>query len=202
MPDIVERAVDTVLCDIGGVLIAFDPRVASGIEARHGLGAGTLLPVVLKSEPGRRAMVGELDDAQWRRAVSHVVGEDAVAEWLDYHGEADYEVVAHLKEAKDRGARVVLLSNATRRLWDDIAFHGLSGLADVVLCSADIGRAKPDPACYLLASHLAEFTPGRTLYVDDTPSWVAAGTALGMRGHVFTDAAALGRELVSLDLLP
>jgi putative hydrolase of the HAD superfamily len=194
--------IDTVVCDVGGVIIRFDESVAADIERRHGLDVGTLLPVVLKSEPGRLAMRGVIGREQWLEATSQLVGEDAVLEWLGYHGELDDDVAAQLKAVKNHGIQVVLLSNATDRLWEDLRFHGLDSLADLVLCSADIGRVKPDPGCYLYAAHRGGFRLDQALYIDDTPGWVAAGEAVGMRGHVFQSAEVLGEHLTSVGLLP
>ncbi|MEV6987548.1 HAD-IA family hydrolase [Sphaerisporangium sp. NPDC051017] len=194
--------IDTVVCDVGGVIISFDEAVAARIEAHHGLDTGTLLPAVLKSEPSVLAMRGAIDGDQWMTAVSDLVGRAAVLDWLDYHGTLNEQVVAHLKSVKNRGVKVVLLSNATGRLWDDLRFHGLDSLADMVLCSASIGQVKPDSSCYRHAARQAQFDLNRAFYVDDTPSWVDAGAALGMRGHVFTSADALERELAALGWLP
>ncbi|MFE5517316.1 HAD-IA family hydrolase [Streptomyces virginiae] len=197
----VQKALTTVLCDVGDVLIKFDRGVAGEIERRHGLAEGSLLPAVLKSPPGRLAMAGAIDHDTWRKEAGALVGLGAVEEWLQYHGELDLEVVADLKAVRDRGARVVLLSNANGRLRADLAFHGVAGVADLVLGSAEMRLLKPDPSCYQEAARLGGFGFPETLYVDDTPSWVAAGKALGMTGHTFTSARALHECLISKGLL-
>jgi putative hydrolase of the HAD superfamily len=196
-----EGGLDTVLCDVGDVIISFDLAVAADIEVRHGLDPDTLLPVALKSPAGRAAMVGAIDHDEWRRATAAVVGDAAINAWLAYHGEANQAVVALLKALKNQNVRVVLLSNATARLWDDLAFHGLDGLADAVFCSADIALAKPNAASYRFAAEHGDFILDRALYVDDTPSWVAAGAALGLQGHVYTSPDRLARELTAAGLL-
>lgn len=202
MPAGRDERIDAVLCDVGDVIILFDRAVAAGIESRHGLEPGSLLRTALKSAEGKLAMVGGIDHGQWRRATSRVLGDDAVTEWLDYHGELNHSVVAFLEALKRRRVRVVLLSNATSRLWDDLRFHGLDGLADAVFCSADMGLAKPDPDSYRYAARHGGFALDRALYIDDTPSWVNAGVELGLRGHVFSTARGLGKELLTLGLLP
>ena len=193
--------IDTVLCDVGDVIIMFDRVVAATIESRHGLEPGSLLQNVLKSPEGKLAMVGEIDQKCWRRAMARKLGDEAVAEWLDYHGDVNHQVIALLKEIRSQGVHLVLLSNATTRLWDDLAFHDLGSLADAVFCSADIGRAKPDPDSYRYAARHGGFCLDRALYVDDTSSWVAAAARLGMHGHVFESAGILRRDLVARGLL-
>jgi len=193
--------IDTVLCDVGDVIIMFDRVVAATIESRHGLEPGSLLQNVLKSPEGKLAMVGEIDQKCWRRAMARKLGDEAVAEWLDYHGDVNHQVIALLKEIRSQGVHLVLLSNATTRLWDDLAFHDLGSLADAVFCSADIGRAKPNPDSYRYAARHGGFCLDRALYVDDTSSWVAAAARLGMHGHVFESAGILRRDLVARGLL-
>jgi len=193
---------DTVVCDVGDVVIRFDTAVAQQIEARHGLDDGSLLAAALKSPPGRQAMAGEITHEDWKQAMTGLVGEPAIEEWLAYHGELDTEVVALLKKARGAGTRVVLLSNATVRLHKDLAFHGLADVADVVLCSAEMMLVKPDPRCFREAARRAGFALEQALYVDDTASWVAAGAALGMTGHVFSTAKALRDRLESTGLVP
>jgi len=197
-----EMLINTVLCDVGDVIIMFDQAVATNIESRHRLEPGSLLPAALKSPEGRLAMVGGIDPDRWRRAMAQKLGEEAVAEWLDYHGDVNHEVVALIKDLRNQDIRVVLLSNATTRLWDDLAFHGLSALANAVFCSADIGRAKPDPESYRHAARHGGFRLDQALYVDDTPSWVAAAARLGLHGHVFESAQLLRQDLVARGLLP
>ncbi|HEX9033448.1 MAG TPA: HAD-IA family hydrolase [Streptosporangiaceae bacterium] len=197
-----EPLIDAVLCDVGDVVIMFDQAVAADIESRHRLEPGSLLPAMLKSREGKLAMIGHIDRDDWRQAMVRKVGEGAVAEWLDYHGDVNHRVVALLKELRSLGVHVVLLSNATTRLWDDLAFHGLDALADAIFCSADIGRAKPDPDSYRHAARRGGFRLDQALYVDDTPSWVAAAARLGMHGHVFESAQVLRRDLVARGLLP
>jgi len=80
----------------------------------------------------------------------------------------------------------------------DLTFHGIRDLADRVFCSADIGLAKPDPRVYEFVAESASLVPERTLYLDDTESWVEAGRRLGMRGHVYDTPAVLRRHLAEL----
>ncbi|SIN60848.1 2-haloacid dehalogenase [Parasphingorhabdus marina DSM 22363] len=70
-----------------------------------------------------------------------------------------------------------------------------------VLVSGEEKLAKPDPAIYHLALERFEVAPEQCLFVDDRPENIAAGQALGIRGHCFGDAKDLERELESLQLI-
>ncbi|MGH3901293.1 MAG: HAD-IA family hydrolase [Pseudonocardiaceae bacterium] len=122
----------------------------------------------------------------------------AVDAWLDYHGELNRGVVDLLAAVKEAGVRVIFLSNATARLWDDLAYHGMLSFADRVFCSADIACAKPDPRTYRFVVDTTSLVLARTLYVDDTPSWVEMGRSLGMHGHVYVTTGELSDELSRL----
>ncbi|MEL7454767.1 MAG: HAD family phosphatase [Pseudomonadota bacterium] len=70
-----------------------------------------------------------------------------------------------------------------------------------VLVSGEEKLAKPDPAIYHLALQRFSIAPEQCLFVDDRPENIAAGEALGIRGHCFADAGELERELELLQLL-
>jgi putative hydrolase of the HAD superfamily len=187
--------IETIVCDVGDVVILFDRMVPARIERRFGLPAGSLLRTALKSPFARLATVGSIDFAEWRSRMCQVVPRDAVDEWLDYHGDLNLGAVELLSSARRAGLRLFFLSNATSRLWGDLAHHHLLDFADGVFCSADIGLAKPDPRVYRFVADSAPLGLARTLYVDDTPSWVEAGSRLGMYGHVYTTVDGLRRVL-------
>jgi putative hydrolase of the HAD superfamily len=193
VPD--ESRIDAIICDIGDVLILFDPNVPADIEKRHGLPCGLLLQTTLKSPSARLASVGQLSHGEWYRRICQSVPREAVDEWLAHHGTLNRPLVDLLGSAQTAGVKLVLLSNATGRLWDDLEYHGVRGLTEWIFCSADIGLAKPDIRVYHLVAEKAALTLGRTLYVDDTPSWVEVGRELGMRGHVYLGVDELRREL-------
>ena len=51
---------------------------------------------------------------------------------------------------------------------------------DPVLYSHEIGAAKPDPACYLLACQALDLPPGPVAMVDDVPEFIAGAHSVGM----------------------
>jgi putative hydrolase of the HAD superfamily len=64
--------------------------------------------------------------------------------------------------------------------------HGLEGLFDVVVLSAAVGLAKPDPAIYRLALQRLGTAPETTIFVDDHEPNVVAASEQGMQGVHFT----------------
>ena len=95
-----QDAWDALVCDVGGMIIRFDPDVALQIEARDDLSCGSLLAAALKSPPGRQARAGETAHKDRKQAMTGLVSEPAIDDWLAYHGELDSEMVALVKASR------------------------------------------------------------------------------------------------------
>lgn len=197
------RQIDAIACDVGDVLICWDTGVPAAIERAYCLSEGSVLSQTLKSEAGRLATLGQIGFDEWFRRVSAVLPEDAIREWLSYHGELNRELADLLTAARSRyGICLYLLSNATSRLWQDLTYHGIQDIADYVFCSASIEMAKPDPRIYQHAARVTGSRPERTLYIEDTPGWAEAGSRAGLISHTFAGNGPVIRELGRLGVLP
>ena len=62
--------------------------------------------------------------------------------------------------------KVVLITNATSRLSDDLRRLGLDGAFDHVVNSSAVGAAKPDPAIFRTALAVAGVEVADALFVD------------------------------------
>ena len=87
-----------------------------------------------------------------------------------------------LLAAARRRMPVLLVSNATTRLESDLGLLGLDEVFDVVVSSARIGVAKPDPAIYRYAAKRSGMSVERCLFIDDAHVNVEAARAQGMTG--------------------
>jgi putative hydrolase of the HAD superfamily len=180
------RPYDAVLCDIDGVIRHWPP--ADDLERGHGLPAGTLAAVAFAPSRLDPAITGKITDDQWRSAVATDLAEICgsaeranalVAAWSDLDPRVDRAVLSLLASAREV-ATVVLVSNATTRLELDLARQELHDVADIVLNSARIGIAKPDPRVYLIAAERAGAPVQRCLFIDDTAANVLAASEVGM----------------------
>jgi putative hydrolase of the HAD superfamily len=195
--------IDAIACDVGDVLIRFDIAVPAAIEQAHGLPEGSVLFQTLKSPAGRLATLGQIGFDEWFRQVALALPEKAVNEWLAYHGELNQELLGLLTSVRDRcGVRLYFLTNAMSRLWRDLEYHGVRHIADEVFCSASIGMAKPDPRIYRHLIRLSGISPGRILYIEDTPEWAEAGRRAGLLSHTYVSNPGVIRELRRLEALP
>lgn len=175
------------LCDLDGVLRLWAPE-----SMPPALRAVAFEPALLL-----RAVTGLLTDEDWRAEVAAGLGADGerlVADWTAWPARVDAQVLAILAEARQR-IPVVLVTNATTRLEDDLATLGLADATDAVVNSARVGVAKPDERIYRIAADRAGVPVEDCLFVDDTAANVRAAEALGMRGLVYTDPASLAAAL-------
>lgn len=73
-----------------------------------------------------------------------------------------------------------VLSNADHSLQDTLRRQGIHDLFHDVVCSADVGLAKPDPRVFALAAERLGVEAASCLFVDDTEANVAAARDAGM----------------------
>jgi HAD superfamily hydrolase (TIGR01509 family) len=65
----------------------------------------------------------------------------------------------------------------------------------VVICSADEGVAKPDPAAFQLTLDRLGIAPSEAVFIDDTLGHVGAARRLGMYAIHYTLATDLAAKL-------
>jgi putative hydrolase of the HAD superfamily len=200
-------AVRGLVLDFGGVIHDMRWDVARSLEEAHALPRGAIFetlyrtPVWAEIQCGRGDRSAWLADAHQRLETRAGRPLPAVHEaWRAAQGPIAANVA--LVRALRPPYRVSILSNADatlrERLRDRLAIHDLF---DDVVCSAEIGLAKPDPAIYRLAAERLGLPPEACVFVDDFEPNVAAARAVGMQGVFFrvdrgddlrTQLAALG----------
>ncbi|HEX2087438.1 MAG TPA: HAD-IA family hydrolase [Solirubrobacteraceae bacterium] len=85
------------------------------------------------------------------------------------------EVPAALRALRERGLRLVVVSNWDVSLHDALAATGLAPLLDGAISSAEAGASKPDPAIFARALELAGARPEEALHVGDSLDLDVAG---------------------------
>lgn len=107
-----------------------------------------------------------------------------------------------VRELKDKGYTLYLLSNASRRqhaYWPRVP--GQDCFAGTVI-SADLGVIKPDAAIYEALYKKFSLKPEECLFIDDSPYNIEGGIRTGMDGIVFYgDVSALRAELKARNIL-
>jgi 2-haloacid dehalogenase len=132
---------------------------------------------------------------------------ELIAAWSERFGETitgpvpgTHEIV---EELGARGVPLFAITNFSADFWPPFfarerAFF--SRFRDIVV-SGEVKLLKPDPAIYYLALDRFGLRPDAALLIDDRAINVEAARAVGMRAHLFTDAADLRGRLEAEGLL-
>lgn len=90
------------------------------------------------------------------------------------------DVVPALRGLRERGLRLVCVSNWDCSLPEVLERVGLAPLLDGAVSSASSGASKPDPAIFEAGLELAGCTAAEALHVGDTEDDVAGARAAGI----------------------
>ena len=198
-------AIDTILFDLGGVLIDWSPRY---LFARHFAGNEPALDHFLTQvcppewnvtmDAGKPAHVGLAE-----RVAAYPEHEGMIRRWFDewpamMSGPVPGSVDV-LRELKERDVRLYALTN-----WSADTFHHaqakfefLNWFEDIVV-SGRIGMIKPNPAIFQHAIEHCRLEPARTLFIDDSTKNTDAAASIGFHVHHFTTADKLRTHIEQL----
>ncbi|MEV3856058.1 HAD-IA family hydrolase [Streptomyces sp. NPDC050095] len=197
------RPFDAVLCDLDGVIRYYDTEAVARLERAAGLEVGTTARFAFAPEQDLPLLLGQITRDQWADSIARCLMDLHVSETVAHElsttfahapSWADEAVVEILGQVRAH-VPVVLVTNATTWLEEDLATLGLSDIADHIVSSARVGVAKPDRRIYEIASERAGVGAARCLFVDDREENVQAATTLGMTGVYYRTPADLREAL-------
>lgn len=190
----------TVVLDLGGVLIDWDPRhlyrklmPADEIDAflaeigftewNHAHDAGQPwaegVRELAQRHPARRALI-EAYPARYAETMAGPVP----------------GTVALLGELHDRGTRLLALTNWSAETFPHArASFGFLSLFDGIVVSGAEGLAKPDPRLFQVLVERYGVLPADCVYVDDSAANVRAAGEVGFDAVLFEGAGRLRDEL-------
>lgn len=96
------------------------------------------------------------------------------------------ETERFIRELKEKGASVYLLSNAPTYFAEWTADYPVLRHFDGIVFSAPIKMAKPAPNIYQYLFRTYDLRPKDCFFIDDLEANISAGKALGMNGIVFS----------------
>jgi putative hydrolase of the HAD superfamily len=115
-----------------------------------------------------------------RNDLDHATVRAAMLEALEF--EAFSDVVPALRELRERGLRLVVVSNWDCSLAEWLERAGLGGLFDDAVSSAVVGVAKPAAAVFKAGLELAGCTVAEAVHVGDSlKNDVEGARAIGLR---------------------
>ncbi|WP_461007904.1 HAD-IA family hydrolase [Streptomyces capparidis] len=196
---------DAVLCDLDGVIRFYDTAEVARLEKAAGLPEGVTAAVGFAPENDLPLLLGQITREEWAQSIvqglaSRVSSSDARAlakAFTEAGFWADEAVVGLLRQVREH-CPVVLVTNATVWLDEDLSELGLSDLADSVVNSSLIGVAKPDRRIFETAAERVGARVDRCLFVDDREENIDAAQALGMTTVLYRDVGDLTGALAGL----
>ena len=113
------------------------------------------------------------------------------------------QMLALVTQLKNRyGLKIIVVSNEARELNAyRIRRFKLTELVDAFISSCFVHIRKPDAEIFRLALDIAQVSPERILYVEDTPMFVQIAEGLGIRSILHADYGATQAALASLGLI-
>lgn len=198
---------DTVIFDLGGVLIDWNPRY--------------LYRELFDDEQAMERFLAEVCHSKWNeqqdagrpwdeaiRVLSAEFPEHAAriaayrTRWDEMLRGPIHDSVAILHELRARGVRLYALTNWSNETFP-LAFERYAFLHvfEGIVVSGAERMIKPDPAIFHVLLSRYGVHPERAVFIDDAPRNVDAAAKLGMHALHFRDAAALRMELAALGLL-
>ena len=139
---------------------------------------------------------GQLDQREFiRRIEAELGGERRLDTLIDVYFqylERNPEMIAYMRELRDRGLRMALLTNNVRE-WEATwraMLPEIDEIFEVVVDSAFVGMRKPEPEIYLLTLERlgGGIEPGDCVFIDDIALNCDAARELGMAAVVFESA--------------
>jgi 2-haloacid dehalogenase len=200
--------VNTILFDLGAVLIDWNPRYL-------------YRPLFDGDEQAMERFLTEVVPPEWNHEID--AGKSfaaAVAEriceypehaklialwqrgWEKMLRDQISDSVAVLGELRDKGHRLYALTNWSAETFPIARqrFGFLEWFEDIVV-SGEVKLAKPDPRIFRLTIERCRLEPARTLFIDDSPRNVEAGRNAGMHALQYTNSQQLRADLLLLGLI-
>lgn len=161
--------------------------VARDLDRAHGLPRLSVFETLYRTGTWAEIERGRGDRQAWLEAAHRMLEERAGRSLPPLHEKwrgSQRAIEPNLQLIRDlRGAyKLGILSNADHslrgRLESDLAIHHLF---DDIVCSAEVGMAKPEAGIYTLAAERLGLPPGECIFVDDLDTNLEAARAVGMQ---------------------
>ena len=199
---------DTVLFDLGAVLIDWNPRYL-------------YRPLFNGDEKAMEHFLAEIAPPWWNleidagktfagavaeRVLDHPEHAAMITLWKDGWEKMLRDEIAGsveiLGELRMKGHRLHALTNWSAETFPIARrrFEFLNWFEDIVV-SGEVGLAKPDPRIFALAIERCRLDPARTVFIDDSPRNVEAGRNAGLHALHFRDPDQLRADLKRLGML-
>ncbi len=196
------KMIRNIVFDMGGVLLTWDPPyIASKVSVKDE-NRELLLNEIFRSVEWGYMDKGTMEEVDFLALVQSRLPESAredariaLEQWDDYM-EPINGMLQLVKELKEKGYKLYLLSNAGLRYHRRLEKHAAMQLLDERFISAEHLCVKPNREIYETFLSKYSLRPEECVFIDDMPANIEGCKAVGMDGIVFEgDVNHLRREL-------
>lgn len=199
-----QRSIKAVIFDMGGVLLrSADHGPRQELANKFGITEKELYYQVFDTPLAVQATLGEIGEAEvWRGIAGHFhLSEEESLAFQDafWKGDIlDQKLVDYIGALRP-GYKTALLSNAWSgaRAMLGGKYNALH-VFDVIVFSAEIKLAKPDPKIYAYVIDQLKVQPSEAVFVDDFPQNIEAARAFGLHAIQFLNHDQAITDLKSL----
>ena len=183
-----------ILTDLDGVIRHWNSASLNKAEVELNLPKGYVFSICFEKELLLQVITGQISDSEWRKIVqaklSRLLGESLakglVDSWTNSEVFIDKTIIESYKKHFPK-AKVILATNATTRLHQDLRNQGLNNMFDGILNSSELGCAKPSRRFFNQALDKLGIGVDEVIYIDDSIKNVQSARQLGIRSHHYQD---------------
>lgn len=176
-----------ILIDFDGVIRHWNGDLIESAENRLDLPIGTLYSVAFSKPLLVPTITGQQSHTLWVKQVlqqlsskyNSNVGSELVEAWENTTASIDKQFIDSIR-AVSPNSKLVLVTNATDKLSQDILNANLDDAFDLIINSSELLVAKPDEEFFKKAIELVDCTFNDCMFIDDTLENVHAAQKLGI----------------------
>lgn len=194
-------AIDTVIFDVGRVLVHLDFRRLLGFLDAHGIDVVHISELLERIDLAAYER-GAFDGAALLTRIEALASRpmdmaEMRRQWLDVF--VPQEGMLQLARRLARTHRVYILSNVGDLHWEHLdATWGIGSIGHGAIASYKVGASKPDPAIYRRAEESFGLEPPRTVFIDDMVANVDAARERRWHAIHHRDEQSTAEDLRSL----
>ena len=193
-----------IILDFGSVLVDWNPerlyRTYFNDDAKMQYFLTEICPHAWNAQADAGRSTAEITE---ERVAVHPEWEKEIrmyfSQWIKMMGEQIPGMQELVEDLKGRGYRLYGLTNWSAETFPLVKDnYPVFRLLDGIVVSGEEKIAKPDPGIFSILLQRYGLKPEECLFIDDNPKNVSTGESLGIRGLVFTSAAALRSRLAEV----
>lgn len=184
--------INAILTDLDGVIRHWNSAPLYQKEVENDLKRGYLFSICFEQELLSKAITGKITDEEWRYRVkeklasslSETLANELLHSWSNSEATIDNTVIEIYQQFVPE-AKVVLTTNATSRLNQDLKNQGIDNAFGAIFNSSELGVAKPSHRFFNKVISRLGVRIENVIYIDDSTENVKSAEQLGIRSHQY-----------------